>query len=112
MDLELHPGRGHSIPPALKACRLRHRRTPIPMRIARQQRLPTARGIAGLGLLAVALLAAGCSGGGGSSIVIPPLSRVVISFGGDTTVVADTLNVGLNEDFDAIAYDLSGNPVA
>jgi photosystem II stability/assembly factor-like uncharacterized protein len=81
------------------------------MRIA-QHRLPGTRGIAGLGLLAVALLAAGCSGGGASSIVIPPLSRVVISFGGDTTVVADTLNVGLHADFDATAYDLSGNPVS
>jgi photosystem II stability/assembly factor-like uncharacterized protein len=87
------------------------------MNSARQHRLPAARGIAGFGLLAlawvaVALLAAGCSGGGGSSILIPPLSRVVISLGGDTTVVADTLNVGIHLEFNATAYDLSGNPVS
>jgi photosystem II stability/assembly factor-like uncharacterized protein len=81
------------------------------MIIARQHRLPAVRGIAGLGLLAAALLAAGCSGDGGTSIVIPPLSRVVISLGGDTTVVADTALVGLQVDFDATAYDLSGTPV-
>ena len=62
-------------------------------------------------LLAAAMLAAGCGGGGTSSIVIPPLSRVVISLGSDTTVVADTLNIGVNLQFDATAYDLSGNPV-
>ena len=82
------------------------------MKIARLDRLPAARGIAGLGLLAAALLAAGCGNDSSTSIVIPPLSRVVISIGGDTTVVADTVSAGLHLDFDATAYDLSGTPVA
>jgi len=62
-------------------------------------------------LLAGALLAAGCSSVGGHTITVPPLSRVVISLGGDTTVVADTLNVGHNLQFAATAYDLAGQPV-
>jgi len=69
------------------------------------------RSLVGLCLIAPTLLAAGCSGKGTTSIVIPPLSRVVISIGADTTVVQDTLNVGVHVDFDATAYDLSGNPV-
>jgi photosystem II stability/assembly factor-like uncharacterized protein len=82
------------------------------MKIERRHRPSAERTRAGLCLLALGLLAAGCSGGGSSSILVPPLSRVVISLGGDTLVVADTLDVGIHVDFDATAYDLSGNPVA
>jgi len=81
------------------------------MKIDLNPRLISARAAAVFALLAAAILAAGCGGGGATSIVVPPLSRVVISLASDTTVVADTLNIGVHQDFDAIAYDLSGNPV-
>ena len=85
-----------------------------PMTLEPDPRPLPARGLAAFAcaLAAAALLAAGCSGGGAHSIIVPPLSRVVISIGGDTLVVSDTLNVGLHLQFKANAYDLSGNPVA
>jgi photosystem II stability/assembly factor-like uncharacterized protein len=70
-----------------------------------------ARRIALLPILCAALLAGGCGKSGVTSVIIPPLSRVVISLGSDTTVVADTLNVGASRQFNATAYDLAGNPV-
>jgi photosystem II stability/assembly factor-like uncharacterized protein len=70
-----------------------------------------ARALIAAGLAAI-LAVAGCSSSPTTPIVIPPLSRVVIAFGGDTTVVADTLAVGFIQQYTATPYDPSGNPVA
>ncbi len=45
-------------------------------------------------------------------IVLPPLSRVVISVGSDTTVVADTVKSNGSIQFSATAFDTGGAPVA
>src|SRR5262245_52896550 len=71
----------------------------------------------GAALIAAAALAAmlavtGCSNSPTTPIVIPPLSRVVIAFGADTTVAADTLGVGITQQYSATPFDQSGNPVA
>ncbi len=64
-----------------------------------------------LGFL-LAAVAAGCGKGVTKPAPLPPLSRVVISEGSDTTVVADTLQVGGSLQFGATAYDQSGAPLA
>src|SRR6266498_4179249 len=64
-----------------------------------------------LGFL-LAAVAAGCGKGVTKPTPLPPLSRVVISEGSDTTVVADTLQVGGSLQFGATVYDQNGAPVA
>ena len=71
----------------------------------------TALRTAGLPLLLVAILAAGCDPGPSTPVVNVPLSRVVIAQAGDTTVVADTLLIGGTLQFTATAFDPAGAPV-
>jgi photosystem II stability/assembly factor-like uncharacterized protein len=61
--------------------------------------------------LGAILAMAGCSSSPTTPIVVPPLSRVVIAFGADTTVVADTIGVGFTQQYSATPFDQSGNPV-
>ncbi len=44
-------------------------------------------------------------------VPLPLLSRVVMSVGADTTVVADTVKVGATLQFSAVAYDTGGSAV-
>ena len=85
------------------------------MRQASDSVLASSRG-SGTVLVAAAALGAilaiaGCSSSPTTPIVVPPLSRVVIAFRADTTVVADTIGVGFTQQYSATPFDQSGNPV-
>jgi photosystem II stability/assembly factor-like uncharacterized protein len=59
-------------------------------------------------LLLAAFALVGCGKGPTAPAPLPPISRVVLSLGGDTTVVADTIRVGDTPLFVATAYDTAG----